>query len=111
MSSVAGNKIRLARRLGAEVLPAWIAEADGTPIMEERPVPDDFLMLPVGGTREIGSHKGYSLAVMVDVLSGVLAGTGPGLGAPAGRRAPLPLRTASTPSPTWASSRTTWTCT
>ncbi len=79
MSSVAGNKIRLARRLGAEVLPGWIAEADGTPIMEERAVPDDFLMLPVGGTREIGSHKGYSLAVMVDVLSGVLAGTGPGL--------------------------------
>ena len=78
MSSVAGNKIRLARRLGVSVLPGWIAESDGTPIMEERPVPDEFLMLPVGGTREIGSHKGYSLAVVVDVLSGVLSGTGPG---------------------------------
>ncbi len=78
MSSVAGNKIRLARRLGANVLPAWIAEADGTPIMDERPVPDEFMMLPVGGTREIGSHKGYSLAIVVDVLSGVLSGTGPG---------------------------------
>lgn len=77
MSSVAGNKIRLARRLGADVLPGWIAERDGTPIMDERSVPDDFLMLPLGGTREIGSHKGYGLALMVDVLSGVLAGTGP----------------------------------
>ena len=78
MSSVAGNKIRLARRLGASVLPGWIAESDGTPIMAERPVPDEFMMLPVGGTREIGSHKGYSLAIVVDVLSGVLSGTGPG---------------------------------
>ena len=77
MSSVAGNKIRLARRLGADVLPGWIAERDGTPVMDERPVPDEFLMLPLGGTREIGSHKGYGLALMVDVLSGVLAGTGP----------------------------------
>lgn len=78
MSSVAGNKIRIARRLGATVAPGWIAHADGTPIMEESTVPSDFLMLPLGGTREIGSHKGYSLAVMVDVLSGVLSGTGAG---------------------------------
>ena len=81
MSSVAGNKIRLAKRLGVNVLPGWIAEADGTPIMDERPVPDEFMMLPVGGTREIGSHKGFSLAMMVDILSGVLSGTGPGLAA------------------------------
>ena len=78
MSSVAGNKIRLARRLGARVAGGWIAGADGVPIMEEADVPEQFLMLPLGGTREIGSHKGYSLAVMVDILSGVLSGTGPG---------------------------------
>jgi L-2-hydroxycarboxylate dehydrogenase (NAD+) len=74
MSSVAGNKIRLAKRVGAGVLPGWIAEMDGTPIMDERPVPDEFMILPLGGTREIGSHKGYSLAVMIEVLAGVLAG-------------------------------------
>ena len=78
MSSVAGNKIALARRLGAPVAPGWIAEADGTPIMEERSVPDEFLMLPLGATREIGSHKGYGLAVAVDILSGLLSGNGPG---------------------------------
>ncbi len=78
MSSVAGNKIRIARRLGVPVAPGWIAEPDGTPIMKETPVPDEFLMLPLGGTREIGSHKGYSLAMMVDILCGLLSGTGPG---------------------------------
>jgi LDH2 family malate/lactate/ureidoglycolate dehydrogenase len=78
MSSVAGNKIRIARRLGINVLPGWIATMDGTPVMEEGPVPEEFLMLPVGGTRDLGSHKGYGLAVMVDILCGVLAGSGPG---------------------------------
>lgn len=76
MSSVAGNKITLARRLGEPVLPGWVAEADGTPVMDERPAPESFLMLPLGGTREIGSHKGYGLASMIDILSGILPGAG-----------------------------------
>ncbi len=78
MSSVAGNKIRIARRLGATVMPGWIAGADGEPILEESDVPDEFFMLPTGGTRDGGSHKGYGLAVMVDVLCGVLGGDPPG---------------------------------
>ena len=76
MSSVAGNKIRLIRRLGTKVAPGWIADMEGTPIMDESPVPDQFMMLPLGATRDIGSHKGYSLAVMIDILSGMLAGEG-----------------------------------
>jgi LDH2 family malate/lactate/ureidoglycolate dehydrogenase len=79
MSSVAGNKIALAKRLGVPVLPGWIADEDGTPIMEERLVPDKSFMLPSGGTREMGAHKGYSLAVMVEILCGLLGGTGAGL--------------------------------
>jgi L-2-hydroxycarboxylate dehydrogenase (NAD+) len=78
MSSVAGNKIALARRLGVDVLPGWIAEKDGTPIMDEQPVPEEFMMLPLGGTREIGAHKGYSMAVMIEVLCGILGGLGGG---------------------------------
>ena len=74
MSSVAGNKIRIARRLGSQVLPGWISDPDGTPIMEESPVPESFMMLPLGGTPELGSHKGFSLAMMVDVLAGLLGG-------------------------------------
>jgi LDH2 family malate/lactate/ureidoglycolate dehydrogenase len=78
MSSVAGNKVRLARRMGRNILPAWVAGPDGDPIMEESPLPDDFLMLPLGGTREIGSHKGFGLGVMVEILTTVLAGGGAG---------------------------------
>lgn len=79
MSSVAGNKIRLAQRLGEDLLPGWVAAADGTPMMESGPTPEEFLMLPLGGTREIGSHKGYSLAASIDILSGILAGAGSAL--------------------------------
>jgi L-2-hydroxycarboxylate dehydrogenase (NAD+) len=78
MSSVAVNKVHFAKRLGLPVPGGWIARPDGTPIMEEVPVPNEFLMLPLGGTREIGSHKGYGLAAAVDILSGILGGDPPG---------------------------------
>ena len=78
MSSVAGNKIRLAQRMERGTLPGWIAGPDGAPIMDEQEIPEGFLMLPLGGTREIGSHKGYGLAVMVEILTTVLAGQGAG---------------------------------
>jgi LDH2 family malate/lactate/ureidoglycolate dehydrogenase len=74
MSSVAGNKIRLAQRLGAKLPGGWIADAQGTPIMRETCVPEQFSLLPLGATREIGSHKGYGLAVAVDILAGLLGG-------------------------------------
>ena len=78
MSSVAGNKIQLLRRIGGKALPGWIAAADGTPIMTESSIPERFLMLPLGGTREIGSHKGFGLSMLVEVLCGALTGTGAG---------------------------------
>ncbi len=78
MSSVAGNKISLLQRVGGDVLPGWVANEDGSPVMDEAPVPEGFKMLPLGGTRDIGSHKGYGLMMMVEVLTSLLAGTGGG---------------------------------
>ena len=77
-SSVAQNKIEIARRLGADLEPGWLATDDGTPIMEEVPVPETYHLLPVGATRELGSHKGYGLACVVDIFAGVLTGFGYG---------------------------------
>ena len=80
-SAIAGNKLRLADRVGAKLLPGWIAELDGTPIMEETPMRErgQFLQLPVGGTRELGSHKGYGFAMLVEVLSTMLSGALPSM--------------------------------
>ena len=46
--SVAGNKITLAKRLGSTLPPGLIANAEGTPIMDAAPVPDEFMILPTG---------------------------------------------------------------
>ena len=78
-SAIAGNKIRLAIRVASPLLPGWVTDKDGIPIMEEKPVfdRDEFYQAPLGGTREQGSHKGYGLALMAEVLSTVLAGALP----------------------------------
>ena len=78
-SAIAGNKIRLAIRLGSPLLPSWITDKDGTPVMEEKPVfdRDEYFQAPLGGTREQGSHKGYGFALMAEVLSTVLSGAMP----------------------------------
>jgi len=78
-SAIAGNKIRLAMRVGSPLLPGWVTDTDGTPIMEEKPVfnREEIFQLPLGGTREQGSHKGYGFALMAEVLSTMLAGALP----------------------------------
>lgn len=78
MSAVAGNKVRIAKRLGRGTLPGWIADKHGEPIMASSPIPEEFLFLPLGGTREIGSHKGFGLAMMIEVLASVLSGAAAG---------------------------------
>ena len=96
MTSVAGNKIVLASRLDVPLSKGWIADKNGNPIMEEINtneldnedeskslenrynkgyISSSVDLLPFGATREIGSHKGYSMAVVVDILAGILNGT------------------------------------
>ena len=77
-SVVAGNKIGLAKRLGQTVLPGWITDEHGNPIMEETEIPEKYMMLPVGSTREGGSQKGYSLSVISEILTTGLTATGAG---------------------------------
>jgi LDH2 family malate/lactate/ureidoglycolate dehydrogenase len=79
-TQVAANKLMLARRIGSKVEPGWIAGMDGEPIMEPVDVPDfgTFKMLPFGGTRENGGHKGFGFAAIADIMSGILSGNGPG---------------------------------
>ncbi|HME98014.1 MAG TPA: Ldh family oxidoreductase [Methylomirabilota bacterium] len=83
-SAIAGNKIRLAMRVGSPLLPGWVTDRDGSPIMEEKPIfnREDVYQAPLGGTREQGSHKGYGFALMAEVLSTLLAGTLPTMLAP-----------------------------
>src|SRR5436305_11383509 len=78
-SAIAGNKIRLAIRVGSPLLPGWVTDKEGIPIMEEKPVfdRDEYHRAPLGGTREPGSPKGHGLAAMAEVLSTRLSGALP----------------------------------
>ena len=80
-TAIAGNKMRLAVRVGANLMPGWIAETDGTPVMEETPAraSGQFYHLPLGGTREQGSHKGYGFGLMVEILATMLSGALPAM--------------------------------
>jgi len=84
MTSIAGNKIGLANRMGKGMSPGWVANDDGTPDMTGGASVDFAanslrMQLPLGSTRELGSHKGYGLGVMVDILCGQLS-FAPGFG-------------------------------
>lgn len=73
-SAVAYGKIEIARRLGKPVPQGWVIDSAG----RDTTNPDDLIaggaLLPLGSDRELGGHKGYALAMMVDVLCGPLSG-------------------------------------
>ena len=73
-TQIAGNKIIFARRMNADIAPGWIAEPNGEPVMEPTAVPDKYFMLPIGGTRENGSHKGYGFASVCAIMCQTLSG-------------------------------------
>jgi L-2-hydroxycarboxylate dehydrogenase (NAD+) len=77
MSAVAHNRLSLALRVDRPLPPNLFADERGRPY--EEPVRPEFdfgtRMLPLGSTRGLGSHKGYGLAAIVEVLSGVLSGS------------------------------------
>ena len=80
-SAVAGNKLILASRLGATLHPGWITSWNGAPIMEEAYLPErgNYHQLPLGSTREMGSHKGYGLALMNEILCSILGSALPSM--------------------------------
>ena len=81
-SVVAFGKIEQARREGKVVPVGWMIDKKGNATINPDDIFDDGGLLPLGSTRELGGHKGYSLSVMVDILSCVLSGANWGPFAP-----------------------------
>ena len=72
--AAAYGKIEMARRRGQPIPQGWGIDNQGRGTTN----PDDIVaggaLLPLGSDRERGGHKGYGLAIMVDVLCGALGG-------------------------------------
>ncbi len=79
-SAITWGRVLVADRRGRE-LPAGVAmDADGGPSVLPADVLRSGALLPLGGTEATAGYKGYGLAMMVDVLTGVLAGANFGSG-------------------------------
>ena len=66
MSVVARAKIRTAFKRGESIPETWATDKNGLPTSDPKQALDGFL-LPVGG------HKGYGLALLVDLFAGLLS--------------------------------------
>ena len=69
MSVVARAKIRNAFKRGEKIPDTWGTDIKGNPTSDPKAALDGFL-LPIGG------HKGYGLALMVDLFAGLLSNAG-----------------------------------
>ncbi|MGC6454857.1 MAG: Ldh family oxidoreductase [Candidatus Puniceispirillaceae bacterium] len=69
MSVAARAKIRSAAKEGQPIPDSWATDRDGNPTTDPAEALKGFLQ-PVGG------HKGYGLALVVDLIAGLLSGAG-----------------------------------
>ena len=71
---VAYGKIENHQRKGEQVPLGWVQDVDGNPTTHAYATHKGGSLVPLGGDRDHGSHKGYCLGAMVDILTGVLSG-------------------------------------
>ena len=73
-SAAANGKLQIAERTGKTVPNGWIIDKNGKPSINPSELKEGGSLLPLGSFYETGSHKGYGLGAVVDLLSGVLTG-------------------------------------
>jgi L-2-hydroxycarboxylate dehydrogenase (NAD+) len=81
-SAVAYGKIEIALRKKESVPKGWIVDRDGRDTTNPQNMIDGGAQLPLGSEKDLGGHKGYGLAAMVDILCCVLSGANWGPFAP-----------------------------
>jgi LDH2 family malate/lactate/ureidoglycolate dehydrogenase len=74
-NTAAAGKLEVAARLGKAIPLGWALDEKAEPTTDPRVAQKARRLLPLGGSREGGSHKGYGLAILVEILCGVLTGT------------------------------------
>ncbi len=80
-SAVAAGKVGLAAARGQDIPEGWILDKDGNPTTDPTQLRQGGALLPLGGSE---GYKGTGLAVIVEILCGLLTGLGFGV-EPSGR--------------------------
>jgi L-2-hydroxycarboxylate dehydrogenase (NAD+) len=73
-TTAANGKLEILQRKNGLAPLGWIQTKDGKPSTDPHELKIGGSLLPLGGDREHGSHKGYALGAIVDIFSAVLSG-------------------------------------
>jgi LDH2 family malate/lactate/ureidoglycolate dehydrogenase len=74
-STASLGKLLMSWRQGRPIPSGWAIDSSGAPVTDGRAAADGRRLTPLGGTPEMGSHKGYGLAAAVEILSSLLPGS------------------------------------
>lgn len=81
-TTASNGKLELLQQKGADTPPGWVQDGAGAASTDAGILKKGGAMLPLGSDREHGSHKGYALGSIVDILSAVFSGAAYGPWAP-----------------------------
>jgi len=73
-TTAANGKLEVLQRKGMDAPYGWLQDKEGNITTDARGLINGGSMRPLGGDRDHGSHKGYALGAVVDILSAVLSG-------------------------------------
>ncbi len=73
-TTVANGKLEVLQRQGKDAPPGWAQDKNGHETTDAFVLKNGGAMLPLGGDRLHGGHKGYCLGAMVDIFTAVLSG-------------------------------------
>jgi LDH2 family malate/lactate/ureidoglycolate dehydrogenase len=74
-TTVAIGKLKVAVMQGTSIPEGWATDDRGRPLTDPKRALTYRRMTPLGGAHELGGHKGYGLAAMVEILSTTLGGS------------------------------------
>ncbi len=73
-TTAANGKLEILQRKNLQTPTGWVQDKDGNPSNDPHALKTGGALLPLGGDREHGSHKGYALGAVVDIFSALLSG-------------------------------------
>jgi LDH2 family malate/lactate/ureidoglycolate dehydrogenase len=73
-TTAANGKLEILQRKKMEAPMGWVLTKDGHPSTDANEIKNGGSLLPLGGDKEHGSHKGYALGAIVDIFSAILSG-------------------------------------
>ena len=73
-TTAANGKLEILQRKDEDTPAGWVQTKDGAPSNDANELKKGGALLPLGGDKEHGSHKGYMLGSIVDIFSAVLSG-------------------------------------